>query len=255
MVRWLAGMFVWWAQLAGSVLAVEAQAQDAAAPAGYEQTLARAFQDFEQRRFVEAGTLFREAHRRFPNAHTLRALGMVEYELEHYVEAVDLLQRALESHARPLAPELRASTTQLLRQARAHVTLVRVTFSPPQALFLVDGLAVSVASGDLLQLSAGEHELILEARGYTPARRVLRVSGGEPLQELSLALLPIASAPRAASRPLLRNPWLWTAVGAVVAAGLTAGLVIGLNAPENRAVQTGTTGVRIEVPSAGSAAR
>jgi hypothetical protein len=256
MARWVVAMVAWLVLGAGTG-AAEAQARPPAAlaPAGYEEMLARGFQDFEQRRFVEAGSLFREAHRRFPNAHTLRALGMVEYALEHYVSAIDFLQRALASQMQPLTPAQRASATQLLTQARGQVALVRVQFTPPQAVLLVDGAVAAAGSGDVLSLNAGEHELVLEAGGHQSARRVLRVIGGEPLQDLALALAPLPSAPRKAERRLLRNAWLWTAVIAVVAGSLTAGLVIGLGGPEPRSVQTGSTGVRIEVPSAGSASR
>jgi hypothetical protein len=260
MVRCVAGLMVlltlaMMAQAQAQARPALAQAAPAPPAAAYEETLARAFQDFEQGHFVEAGTLFREAHRRFPNAHTLRALGMVEHELEHYVSAVDFLERALASQVQPLSAELRASATQLLTQARGHVALVRVQFTPPQAVLLVDGLVAAAGSGDVLSLNAGEHELALEARGHTSARRMLHAIGGEPLQELELALVPLPTTPRRAERRPLHNWWLWTAVVVVVAGSLTAGLVIGLGGPERSPVQTGSTGIHIEVPSAGSASR
>ena len=50
---------------------------------GFQRAINAAIADFEAGRFEQARTHFAEAHALSPSARTLRALGMVEFELRH----------------------------------------------------------------------------------------------------------------------------------------------------------------------------
>src|SRR5690349_15250674 len=77
-----------------------AQAQPESAPAypaEYERAIDSGIAEFQQGNYVEAREQFARAHALVPNARTLRSLGMVEFELRNYVDAVTYLEGALGS--------------------------------------------------------------------------------------------------------------------------------------------------------------
>ena len=76
-------------------------------PAGYRDTVERAVLEFAAGHFEESRALFARAHALFPNARTLRGLGMAEFELRNYVIAIEHLEAALANQARPLDEDLR----------------------------------------------------------------------------------------------------------------------------------------------------
>src|SRR5688572_7254192 len=57
----------------------------------YKRAVEEALKEYGLGHFEEARSLFRRAHGIYPNARTLRGLGMVEFELRHYVRASQLL--------------------------------------------------------------------------------------------------------------------------------------------------------------------
>jgi tetratricopeptide (TPR) repeat protein len=66
-----------------------------AAPSEYERMVGLAFREYELGNYAEARAGFLEAHRLSPSARTYRALGMVEYELKNYGDAIERLRQAL----------------------------------------------------------------------------------------------------------------------------------------------------------------
>lgn len=59
----------------------------------YEDAVRLALGEFDAGNFAEAREHFRKAHSLDPNARTLRALGLVEFELRNYGEAANFLER------------------------------------------------------------------------------------------------------------------------------------------------------------------
>ena len=104
-------------------LTVHAQAPGATptdtAPLMYEQIYEQATNECATGNFAAAKRLFMDAHELYPNAHTLRGLGLSELELGEAARAHAYLERELTSNVRPLSPALRAQTEQLLARARA----------------------------------------------------------------------------------------------------------------------------------------
>jgi tetratricopeptide (TPR) repeat protein len=226
-----------------------AQAEQSETPA-YSDAVALGVAEFEGRNFIEARAHFSRAHALFPNARTLRALGMVAFELKKYSESVHYLNNALASRERPLESDQREQAQALL--ARARNFLARFTLEvTPSAEVVLDGMPAFLEPGGVLILEAGDHVLELKAAGYITDRRKLEIHGGEQ-KTLRVALAALsgasseqhdASGPEA-KRPLYKNPWLWTALGVVVV-GAAAGTAIALThdgSSGSAAVYTGNGG-------------
>lgn len=88
------------------------------APADYLPLVRRGVQRHQTGDFQAARALFQRAHQLFPNARTLRALGMVEFDLGHYSAALESLTQALSAHARALTPDLRSEVVRLAAHTR-----------------------------------------------------------------------------------------------------------------------------------------
>jgi tetratricopeptide (TPR) repeat protein len=202
-----------------------------AEPQGFQRTINQAVAEYDAGRFAEARVHFSEAHALSPSARTLRALGMVEFELHHYVESVTYLEQALLSQVKPLDAALRAEAERVLGRAHGEIARLRVILNPAEATLRVDD-AAALASSQLV-LAPGPHVIEASAPGRQSERRELRLSAGEQQRlEIALTPLPLADGAPAASRSeraLIKNPWLWSGVG-VAAAALITGLAIGLSA-------------------------
>ena len=224
------------AQARGRELATEANEE----PPEYRATVGNALAEHEAGHFEEARTLMLQAHAMFPNARTLRGLGMVAFELRSYAESVRWLEQALASPVRPLEGELRGQTEALLTRARSFTGRLHVELTPATARLLLDGLEIAPLDRASLLLDVGEHALEAQAESYLPERRTVRVVGGEE-QTLRLTLVPVATGPlRMDAQPLAtpaepserrawyRNPWLWVSVGVVVVAGAATATALAL---------------------------
>lgn len=225
------------AQAAASA-AVPTAASQETAPAEYDRAVELAFKEFELGNYAEARARFLEAHKLYPNARTHRALGMVEYELKNYGDAIEHLEQALSYPVKPLEGQQRADTEELLRQAKGYVARVSLELKPDMATVLVDGTPVQIAPGGTLLLQVGDHYLEFRAPGRVAQTRRLKINGGEETR-IAVVLAPPAN-PNAArgseARPLRKNPWLWTAVGIVVAGAAVGTLMALQKDPKERTV-------------------
>jgi tetratricopeptide (TPR) repeat protein len=217
--RWLMLVSV----VAGSLLLVvapRAEAREDAEPAGYRAAIDAAVAEFDASNFQEARALFSQAHALFPNARTLRGLGMLEFELRNYGASIGYLQRALSAQERPLEGELRTQTELLLARAQSFVATMHLDVRPGHgANVLVDGVPVTLGPSGVLLLEVGDHLVEVRTDGFMPEKRRLSLHGGEQ-QHLVIALrkpLDMSSTAHD-SRPVYKNPWLWTGIGVVVSA-------------------------------------
>ena len=124
--------------LTSAALAQGSPAQEVE-PKGYRAAIDEALSEYQALNFEEARALFAKAHALFPNARTLRGLGMVEFERRNYRASADYLTQALASQVRPLEGELRTATEQLLERARGFLGEIRLSVEPTDARVLLDG--------------------------------------------------------------------------------------------------------------------
>ncbi|MEY4510227.1 MAG: hypothetical protein RLZZ450_2349 [Pseudomonadota bacterium] len=216
-------------------LDVEARpAAGGATSAAYRQFVDGALVEYGQGNYLEARALFYKAHSLFPNARTLRGLGITEFELRDYRECVRLLSEALNSNERPLSGPMRADTERLLARARDFFGSIRLRISPADASavasVLLDDRSVPQSVRKTLSVDLGEHQLTVRAPGYETFRQTLQVVNSDQ-QDLSVRLTLLHSndtslpGPGGATRhdepartPLYKNGWLWTGVGLVAGA-------------------------------------
>lgn len=207
----------------------------ARADSAYDEAVAQGLAELEANNYPEAREEFRRAHALFPNARSLRGLGMVEFELRNYGECVRLLEQALTSPVKPLDAKLRAESEALLARARRYLSELRVQTDPSSATLIVDGAETQLGAYGALLLEVGEHSLEFRAPGHAPETRVVRVRGGErtELRVALVALGPRKAAPAEGARadsapatPVYRKWWLWTALAVVVVAGATTAAVV-----------------------------
>jgi tetratricopeptide (TPR) repeat protein len=244
------------ADKAAASSASSAEAAVFGAPPGYDETVRLALREFELENYAEARTGFLKAHKLYPNARTLRALGLVAYELKNYVTSIDHLAAALDSSVRPLTNAQRSEVENVLARARGYVGRYKLSLRPAGARLFVDGELLEQAQGKVLSLSVGDHALEAQAEGYRTLRKNLEVIGGAE-ENLDLTLLALKSEPHethatsetSEARPLRKQWWLWVTLGVVVAGGIATGLVLGLPEPKPTGATGGTTNAVLTLPS------
>lgn len=248
-LRWLpyfvAALLCVGAPAAGSAQARKGNAQPESE--AYRETIGRALQELQLGNLAEAREQFARAHALFPNARTLRGLGITEFELRHYLVAAENLEQALASDVKPLEGKLRQETKDLLERAQAYIGELRLALSPRDAQVVIDGTQTIASAGGPIRIEVGDHVLEFRASDCVSERRQVTVRGGQP-QVLRVELAPLVSAPPAQAAPappaaptqeearservpVYKRWWPWTILGVVVA-GAVAGTVVGLRARE-----------------------
>jgi tetratricopeptide (TPR) repeat protein len=224
--------------------------------ADYRAAIRAALIEYGAGRFPEARALFLRAHSLQPSARTLRGLGMVEFELRHYVEAIRLTEQAVRDTRNPLDAVQRKEAAGLLDQAGSFVGRYHVACTPETAQLYVDGQAYTLDGDHVVVLDVGEHTLSAEAPGYTSQQRQFDVHGGEQAEvQLTLAteVSEQAAAPAAIAasamrateptptvltqsdrgatdaKPVTERWWFWTGLGAAVLGGTAIALAVALS--------------------------
>jgi hypothetical protein len=186
------------------ICASTAAAQTTQAPENskqYHAVIRRAVAQFDRGNYDRAKALFTEAHQLFPNARTLRGLGMVAYTARDYVQAIPLLESAIASQIKPLDAELLAEARDVIMRSRAFIGVVRVKLTPAGAKLLVNAAPAALGTDGLLSLNPGSYEIEAHAPGYLSSRRLLRVEPGATL-DLDVTLPRDASRDVAVPRPM-----------------------------------------------------
>lgn len=263
-----ARLWLWWCAFAALSCSARGLAQAlpdpgaepaaASEPAGYRDAIDSAIHEYEAGRFSEARALFENANNLYPNARSLRGLGMTEFELRNYPGSIYYLEQALAAPAKPLTDELRAETEELLTKARAFVGKVLIDVRPADASLRLNETLVQLASDRALTLIAGDYELKASAPGFDPELRKLHVAAMQvvPVQiELAKHVEVLAPPPRPPMAARERessvagSPWLWVAVGAVVAAAAVGvGFALSTNEAGAAKPSGGSSGVVLEGP-------
>jgi hypothetical protein len=178
--------------------AVEDDTADGESPAvrkTYRKAIKDGVAEYEARHFEEALSYFRKAHQVYPNARTYRGIGMASFELRDYVTAVRSLTAALDEQRKPLSPDQRKETQDLIDRCRLFVAIYTLKISPPEAQATVDANPVELEPDGTLMLGLGVHTIEARLKGYRTRSLSVPVRGGER-KELQITLEPTATATR-----------------------------------------------------------
>lgn len=165
---------------AASVCAQQAPVEDR-----YQRTIKAAVAEFQSGHWSEARALFGDAHALKPSARTHRGLGMAEFELRNYVEAITQLSASLTSQVSPLTTQQRSGVQELVRRAEAFIGRYQA-FATPGAVLRVDGHEPVFDSQGRVLLNVGKHTLVATLEGHNQLSQVVDVRGGED-QQLTFA--------------------------------------------------------------------
>jgi hypothetical protein len=245
-----------------AVLAVPASLaaqSEASAPEGYAPIVDAAIEEFSVGRWAEARALFLQAHALFPNARTLRGVGMAAYEIGDYPAAVRALEEALTHAARPLSDEQREQVEALLSRARLLVGRFEVPIAPEGAHLFVDGEGADLdgwpSAPGILLLSVGEHRISIRApSGRTASARVMVVGREDGPLDIDLAPLdapPVLERVRepepereperviepAPIAPASLGPEPWIVVGSGAALAVIGAILLGVGVADVAAVE------------------
>jgi hypothetical protein len=219
-----------------------AQGSVTATPSGdYETLIQQASDAYGAKHFEQARDLFEQAHVLQPSARTFRGLGIAAFALNHYSQARPELEAALVDARKPLPRDQRREVTDILSWMNQSLGTLRLELAPPHAFARIDDRAASSGT-NLLEL--GEHQLVVQATGFSAREQTFLLERDHPLAlrvELQHeALAPVASAPEPnlapAAIPLSSQPqrndvasestsvfgrwWFWTIAGVVVASSV-----------------------------------
>ncbi len=181
-----------------SARAVEDDSADGESPAvkkTYRKAIKDGVAEYEARHFEEALSYFRKAHQVHPNARTFRGIGMASFELRDYVTAVRNLTAALDEQRKPLSPDQRKETQDLIDRCRLFVAVYTLKISPPEAQATVDANPVELEPDGTLMLGLGVHTIEARLKGYRTRSLSVPVRGGER-KELQITLEPVSTAIR-----------------------------------------------------------
>lgn len=123
---------------------------------------------------------FEEAYRLKPGAGSLQNIALSQKGLFRYAEAAASLEQLLARHAGELSEGERKAVDDALTELKGLMATIKLRVQPAGARILLDGRPLQAS--DLaapIVLNVGEHALSVDAPGYAPERRVLRVAGGQ----------------------------------------------------------------------------
>jgi hypothetical protein len=123
---------------------------------------------------------FEEAYRLKPGVGSLQNVALSQKGLFRYAEAAATLEQLLSRHGGELSEAERRAVDEALTELKGLIASIRLRVVPESARVLLDGKSLTPAEWSApLVLNVGEHTLSVDAPGYAPERRLLRVPGGQ----------------------------------------------------------------------------
>ncbi len=214
----------------------------------------RGVAEMDAHRYPSALEALEESYRLHPSPVALYNMGLVHREMGHVQRAIESFERYLAEGAARVPAERVTSVLDTLRQLRAQLATVALTASPASFTTTVDGRELALSNG-ALTLDPGDHVLVVTSAGRRPWREELHLAPGQrvtrdvtlepeatpattpratpaPVTPVSVTPTAVNVAPTPHPREEQPAPsitsrwWFWTGLGAVVAGGIVAGVVI-----------------------------
>ena len=207
----------------------------------------------DQDRPGEALKRFSEAYDLFGSPTILLSLAEAHLKLGNDVRAAEYYQRFLEEKAPKTAAKLVMLAEQRLEELAADLAVIKLETTVEGALVSLGDDPIGETPMPPQYLKPGLYRLSASKEGHVPFNITLDLAGGETRTvTMPLTLVPAAPPPKPSAKPtlaptapppvlvapppepeddgepgVLTSWWFWTTVGAVVAAGVTVGVVAG----------------------------
>lgn len=166
--------------------------------------------------------LLQQAQQLYPSHKIEVSIGYSLEKLGRLAEAAGCYERFLRSGADPaLAKTVKAK----LRAIRGSLGMIAIGCATPNAVVVVDGQEVGrTPLAHDVYVFPGPHQVTIRHRGEPLLDVTLSLERGE--RTLAMAREPRASRSRpvAASAPLYKRWWFWTAIGAVIGGAVAGGV-------------------------------
>ena len=222
-----------------------AEPSDAQAKARAQGLLSEGTAAYGRGDYAAALDKFTAAYKIFPSPKLWFNIGQANRDLGRPVEAVEAFDRFLRD-AGDAPPETLAEARRSAAELKTKLGQIQVTCAVDGTEITVDGKRVgSTPLGEMLWTTPGRHQVAAQHAGYAPAIEDVVVTTGK-IALVAIEVLPIDLRPAnktadaaivgtdgaagadqgAAAKPLYRRTWFWVAVGAVVAAGAGAAIII-----------------------------
>lgn len=237
------------------LVASSALAQDRTRDA--QAAFQRGVTEMDAHRYPSALEALEASYRLHPSPVALYNLALVHREMGHVQRAIETFERYLVEGAARVPADRAASVRDTLGQLRAQLARVSLTATPTPFTATVDGRELALSNGELI-LDPGDHVVVVTASGHRPWREELHLSAGQrvtraPTLDPEVAAAVVAPPPAVVAQttvaplpnPVTPHPrddqaapsivtrwWFWTGVGALVAGGVIAGVVIATSGTE-----------------------
>jgi hypothetical protein len=199
-------------------------------------------------RWEDAREAFEQAHARVPQPAILLNLAGAQQQTGQLLEAAESYRTFLEQATEGPAAKHRDAATKALSELEERIPQVTVHargIGPNDELYVGDRVVPMVDLPGPFPVNPGEHAIKVRRGSKVVARAGFTVEQGEratvEVQAPSVVPSPdeVARAETGGTagpllddttdtKPLVRSPWLWTGVGAAVAAGVITALALSL---------------------------
>jgi tetratricopeptide (TPR) repeat protein len=215
-------------------------ANDAASKMRAQALLSEGTSAYGRGDYAAALEKFTAAYQIFPSPKLWFNIGQANRDLGRPVEAVAAFDRFLRE-AGDAPPETLAEARRSAAELKTKLGQIQVICATDGAEVTVDGKQVgSTPLGEMVWTTPGRHQVAVQREGFSPAIEDVAVLAGKA-SAVNIELRPIdLRAPNASgdgalvgnaagaeeSKPVYRSVWFWVAASVVVAAGVTAGVLI-----------------------------
>lgn len=139
---------------------------------------------YQKEQYADALTKFKDAEKLYPSAQVLRMQGYTLIALKRYVEALEVLERAMKSDFKPLLPADMEDTEDQMKEALKKVSTLTIRSSVAKSTVRID-------DGDprplpqTVRLTVGSHHFVVEAPNHDPIDLSRDVQAGTSVVQLN----------------------------------------------------------------------
>ncbi|MCA9620329.1 MAG: PEGA domain-containing protein [Myxococcales bacterium] len=191
--------------------AAAAKAEEKAKREEAKKAYGDASKAFDEGKFDEALPLFVKADELYPGAAPKHKIAICHDKLGHTDEAIAAYQTFIDSNPGDKYADRLTEAEGRIKELKASLPSKVVLTLAPEGLaapqITVDGNPATPVgdAGNELELTAGEHTIVVSAEGYQPVTEVVTLEGGQKL-DLALTLAPVAVAPEPEPPPVETPP-------------------------------------------------